>query len=291
MKNDNQAGIRDALVGVVGAGVMGVGVAQLFAENGFSVVLVDNDSSVLSTVESRIRESVRLGKLLGRKGIDNDATVVMSRITVSDQIESLASVDVVIENITEDWDLKSRFYPELDRVCHSDSIFAANTSAIPIGRIATRTRRAPKVIGIHFMNPVPMKKAAEVIPCTHTAPETTDWISNLLREVGVEPIVVGDAPGFVSNRVLMLTINEAIFLVHEGVADPHTVDDVFRKCFGHPMGPLATADLIGLDTILRSLEVLLTEMDDPKFTPCPLLVEMVREGNLGRKSGTGFHSY
>lgn len=291
MTSGNPDHVRDAGIGVVGAGVMGAGVAQLFAENGFPVVLVDNDQEVLSSVDARVRESVRLGKLLGRHGVENDADVVTSRISVSDRTEALASADVVIENITEDWELKSRLYPELDRVCGDACILAANTSAIPIGRLAAKTTRAAKVIGIHFMNPVPMKKAAEVIPGVDTAAETTEWISRLLTEVGIEPIVVGDAPGFVSNRVLMLTINEAIFLVHENVADPRTVDDVFRKCFGHPMGPLATADLIGLDTVLKSLEVLLAERDDLKFTPCPLLVEMVRRGHLGRKSGKGFHTY
>jgi 3-hydroxybutyryl-CoA dehydrogenase len=216
---------------------------------------------------------------------------VLSRITFTTDLESLRDVGFIIENVTEDWAVKKPLYEHLDRICNSSCVFAANTSAIPIAKIAAATTRPAKVIGMHFMNPVPLKPVVEVIRSRHTSPETIAVATQLLDDMHKGAILVNDSPGFVSNRVLMLTINEAAFVVDEGVASVEDVDAIFKDCFGHPMGPLATADLIGLDTILRSIEVLRDELGGGKFSPCPLLQTMVDAGLLGRKSGQGFYQY
>jgi 3-hydroxybutyryl-CoA dehydrogenase len=276
-------------VGVVGAGVMGTGVAQDLAQHGHSVVLVDNDPDALDAALARIELECRMSRMLGGPAVDSEA--VLALITVGTSLELLAETEVVIENITENWDLKSALYAQLDVVCKADTVFVANTSAIPITKIASLTSRPDKVMGVHFMNPVPMKPACEFIPGYHTSEQTKDTVRALLESVGKKPIPVNDASGFVSNRVLMLTVNEAAFLVHEGVADAKTVDEVFRSCFGHPMGPLETADLIGVDTILYSVEVLYEQFNDSKYRPCPLLKKMTDAGLHGRKSGQGFYAY
>ncbi|MBB4683793.1 3-hydroxyacyl-CoA dehydrogenase family protein [Amycolatopsis jiangsuensis] len=278
-----------SLVGVVGAGVMGTGVAQNLATSGHDVVLVDVDPGTLADARDRIELECRMSRMLG--GPDLDAEAVLARITTGTELELLAEAGVVIENITESWDLKARLYPKLDEACKEGTVFVANTSAIPITRLAGLTARPDKVMGVHFMNPVPMKPACEFIPGYHTSESTKDLVRELLVSMGKKPIPVNDASGFVSNRVLMLTVNEAAFLVHEGVADAATVDEVFRSCFGHPMGPLETADLIGVDTILYSVEVLHDEFNDSKYRPCPLLKQMTAAGLHGRKSGRGFYSY
>jgi 3-hydroxybutyryl-CoA dehydrogenase len=216
---------------------------------------------------------------------------VLARITFDDDLGALATAEFVIENVTESWDVKRPLYGRLDEICAPPCPLAANTSAIPITKIGSATTSPARVLGIHFMNPVPLKRAAEVIRGFHTSDETFASALGLLAQLGVRPIEVGDAPGFVANRVLMLTINEAAFLVHERVATAPDVDDVFTQCFGHPMGPLATADLIGLDTVLLSIEVLQQELGDDKYRPCPLLRSLVSAGLLGRKSGRGFHDY
>lgn len=277
------------VVGVVGAGVMGSGVAQNLAQRGHQVVLVDLDEEILTAALARIERDLRLSRLLGGEAVDADA--VLAAITTDVDHSALADVDFVIENITEDWSRKREVYAALDAHCRQETIFVANTSAIPITKIAGATGRPANVIGVHFMNPVPMKPAVELIPGFHTSPETTRRTRELLAGMGKKAIEVGDASGFVSNRVLMLTVNEAAFLVHEGVADAETVDEVFRSCFGHPMGPLETADLIGVDTILYSVEVLYQEFADSKYRPCPLLRKMTDAGLHGRKTGRGFHRY
>lgn len=276
-------------VGVVGAGVMGTGVAQDLAHHGHTVVLVDNDPDALDAALARIELECRMSRMLGGPAIDAEA--VLALITATTSLEMLAETEVVIENITENWDLKSALYARLDVVCKADTVFVANTSAIPITKLAALTSRPDKVMGVHFMNPVPMKAACEFIPGYHTSDQTKDVVRTLLDSIGKKSIPVNDAPGFVSNRVLMLTVNEAAFLVHEGVADAKTVDEVFRSCFGHPMGPLETADLIGVDTILHSVEVLYEQFNDSKYRPCPLLKKMTDAGLHGRKSGKGFYAY
>ncbi len=277
------------LVGVVGAGVMGTGVAQNLATSGHEAVLIDVDPGKLADARDRIELECRMSRMLG--GPEIDAAAVLGRIAFGTELDLLAEAEVVIENITENWDLKSRLYPKLDEACKADTVFVVNTSAIPITKVAALTRRPDKVMGVHFMNPVPMKPSCEFIPGYHTSESTKDIVRELLLSMGKKPIPVNDASGFVSNRVLMLTVNEAAFLVHEGVADAETVDEVFRGCFGHPMGPLETADLIGVDTILYSVEVLYDEFNDSKYRPCPLLKQMTAAGLHGRKSGKGFYNY
>jgi 3-hydroxybutyryl-CoA dehydrogenase len=276
-------------VGVLGAGVMGTGVAQNLAQCGHSVVLVDIDPEAVPRALAQIRMNCRMSLMLG--GPEIDADEVLARITGGTELGLVADAQVVIENITESWELKSAVYPELDRICRPETIFVANTSAIPITRIASLTARPSRVVGVHFMNPVPMKIAVELIPGYHTSAESLATTRDLLGSMGKKAIDVNDACGFVSNRVLMLTINEAAFLVYENVASADTVDEVFRDCFGHPMGPLETADLIGVDTILYSIEVLYEHFADSKYRPCPLLKQMTDAGLHGRKTGVGFFRY
>jgi 3-hydroxybutyryl-CoA dehydrogenase len=276
-------------VGVVGAGVMGTGVAHSAARAGHEVALVDRSLSALSHAVDQIRRDCRLSGLV--TGTHIDVGEVLGRVTTSQSIASLHDCELVVENVTESWDEKRSVYMQLDDQCGDTAVFVANTSAIPITRIASVTARPDRVIGVHFMNPVPMKPAAELIRGRHTSDETARRTEAFLASMGKVGIPVNDACGFVSNRVLMLTVNEAAFLVYEGVASADTVDEVFRSCFGHPMGPLETADLIGVDTILYSVEVLYEHFADSKYRPCPLLREMTAAGLHGRKTGQGFYIY
>lgn len=277
-------------VGVVGAGVMGVGVAQALAATEHQVVLVDVRPRALSCSRDEIRRNARMAALFGN-GASADPDELLAAITTTTDYDALADVSFVIENTTEKWEVKRIVYPQLDAICAPDTVFAANTSAIPITRLASLTSRPDRIVGIHFMNPVPLKSAVELIPGFHTSDASLDRAKLLLSAMGKRAIVVQDAPGFVSNRVLMLTVNEAAFLVHEGVASAEQVDDVFRSCLEHRMGPLELADLIGLDTILYSIEVLHDSFSDSKYRPCPLLKKLVAAGLHGRKSGRGFYSY
>jgi 3-hydroxybutyryl-CoA dehydrogenase len=281
-------------VGVVGAGVMGIGVAQILAESGLQTVVVDVGQEILERARGRLREARRLQALFPRDAhapAPPSLRDTLARIEFTTDVTRLAAVDVVIENATEKWEVKEPLYRRLDQVCRPECVFAANTSAIPITRLASVTRRPRQVIGMHFMNPAPLKSTVEVIRGDDTSDRTLEVARALLQRLGRECVVVKDSPGFVSNRVLMLTLNEAIFLVHEQVASAEQIDHIFVSCFGHKMGPLATADLIGLDTVLYSLEVLRSSFDDDKFRPCPLLREMVDAGLHGRKSGQGFYAY
>ncbi|MGF1660871.1 MAG: 3-hydroxyacyl-CoA dehydrogenase family protein [Kineosporiaceae bacterium] len=276
-------------VGVVGAGVMGVGVAQNLAQTGHDVVLTDVSEEIVAGALATISRNCRLSRLIGGPVID--AAAVSARITPGVGVDAVAGADVVIENVTEKWTIKEPVLRELDAVCEPDTIIVVNTSAIPVTKAAAATRRPSQVIGVHFMNPVPAKPACELIPGWHTSAQTVERTRELLSAMGKVPIQVKDSSGFVSNRVLMLTVNEAAYLVYEGVADAESVDEVFRSCFGHPMGPLETADLIGVDTILYSVEVLYEEYSDSKYRPCPLLRQMTHAGLHGRKSGRGFYDY
>ena len=276
---------------VIGAGVMGIGVAQSLAQAGYAVVLVDVAEAALVKAKSEIHRGARFHHLLRPGSPPHDPDEVLRRITFTSECAALANVDFVIENVTEDWAVKQPVYAALDGVCPAHCIYAANTSAIPITQIGGATHRPAQVLGLHFMNPVPLKDTVEVIRGHHTSAATLQTALELLRALGKAGIVVNDSPGFVSNRVMMLMVNEAICLVHEGVAEAEAVDKIFKECFGHKMGPLETGDLIGLDTILLSLEVLVDQFGDPKFRPCPLLRKMVHAGLLGRKSGQGFYRY
>jgi 3-hydroxybutyryl-CoA dehydrogenase len=278
-------------VGVVGAGVMGRGVAQAVAQKGMRVVLLDIGAEVLAAAENEIRQAVRFAAMMDKKQEAGSADEVCARIDFTTDLGKLAQVDFLVENVSEKVALKQALYPQLDAVCPKDCVFAVNTSAISITRVGSWTRRPDKVVGMHFMNPVPMKPLVEVIRAHHTSVATLGTAREFLAQLGKEAVVVNDMPGFVSNRVLMLTVNEAVFLVQDQVSTARDIDRIFKGCFGHKMGPLETADLIGLDTILDSLEVLYESYNDPKFRPAPLLRKMVDAGLHGRKSGEGFFKY
>jgi 3-hydroxybutyryl-CoA dehydrogenase len=278
-------------VGVVGAGVMGVGVGQNLAQTGHQVILVDIADAVLAHARDEIRKSVRFQGMFQKGAKTESADTVLGRITFTTDLGALAAADFVVENTPEKWDIKKEVYPQLDAVCPEHAVFAANTSCISVTRIGSVTKRPDRIVGMHFMNPVPLKPMVEVIRGHHTTEQTLDTARQFLRQMGKDCIVVNDSPGFVSNRVLMLTINEAVFVVQDGVATAEQVDQLFKTCFGHKMGPLETADLIGLDTILFSIEVLHESFADSKYRPCPLLKKMVDAGLHGRKNGKGFYDY
>jgi 3-hydroxybutyryl-CoA dehydrogenase len=279
------------MVGVVGAGVMGTGVAQSLAQAGYRVVLLDVSVDILKRARTEITNNIRLQRLVNKTPGQEPVNTIVERITFTIDYAPFADTDFVVENVTEKWEIKKQVYAQLDSICPEHCVFAVNTSAISITRVASVTTRPQQVIGMHFMNPVPMKPMVEVIRGYHTSEETISLARNLLASMGKECIVVKDMPGFVSNRVLMLTVNEAIFLVQDQVASAEEVDKIFTSCFGHKMGPLETADLIGLDTILYSIEVLYESFNDSKYRPCPLLKKMVDAGLYGRKSGQGFYTY
>lgn len=280
------------LIGVVGAGVMGSGVAQNLAQSGYRVVLIDISEAQLENARVQIRNNVRFSAFSRKdKSTADKPEDVLARIQFTTSYEALREAHYVIENVVEKWDAKASVYPRLDEVCPPETIYAVDTSCYSITRVGAITTRPDRVIGIHFMNPVPMKPTVEVIRGWHTSDQTIATTFELLAGMSKTGVLVNDSPGFVSNRILMLTVNEAAFTVQDQVASPASVDEIFRKCFGHKMGPLETADLIGLDTILYSIEVLHESFGDSKYRPCPLLKKMVDAGLLGRKSGQGFFKY
>lgn len=278
-------------VGVLGAGVIGIGVAQNLAQSAFKVILVDVQESILASAKAKIRENIRFQRLFNKSGRRDRPIDPVEQINFTTDDQALSRADYVIENVTENWDVKRELYRRADSICPPHVIFAANTSAIPITKIASVTGRPSRVIGIHFMNPVALKTTVEMIRGYFTDEQTVQASTALLERMGKQCVIVNDSPGFVSNRVLMLTVNEAVFLVREGVASAEDVDRIFRECFGHKMGPLETADLIGLDTVLYSIQVLYESFNDDKYRPCPLLKQMVDAGLHGRKTGRGFYSY
>ncbi|NEP63428.1 MAG: 3-hydroxybutyryl-CoA dehydrogenase [Symploca sp. SIO2G7] len=279
------------VVGVVGAGVMGIGVSQNLAQTDHQVILVDISEEILEQAQQEIRKNIRFQGFFNKSEKAYSHDDILQRIKFTTNYQFLESAEFVIENTTEKWNIKKDVYEKIDAICPEKSVFAANTSAIPITRIASVTKRATKVIGMHFMNPVPMKPIVETIRGYHTSEETIETAKKMLDQMGKQCIIVNDSPGFVSNRVLMLTINEAIFLLQDQVASASEVDRIFKTCFSHKMGPLETADLIGLDTILFSIEVLYESFNDSKYRPCTLLKKMVDAGLYGRKSGQGFYTY
>ncbi|MET8850090.1 3-hydroxyacyl-CoA dehydrogenase family protein [Amycolatopsis sp. NPDC004625] len=275
-------------IGVVGAGVMGTGVAQCFAAAGHDVVVADRDPGALARGPDRVRAGLRMAALLG--GARPPAGVA-DRIRWTGRLGDLGGSEFVVECAAERLRVKESLFGELDRLCPAGTVLASCTSAVPIGRLAAATARADRVIGTHFMNPAPLKDTVEVVRAEATGTATLDATTDLLAAIGKRAIVVADGPGFVANRVLMATINEAIATVGDGIADALTVDEVFENCFGHAMGPLRTADLIGLDVILDTLVVLLDCTGNPMYRPCPLLTDLVEAGRLGRKTGRGLHTY
>jgi 3-hydroxybutyryl-CoA dehydrogenase len=278
-------------IGVIGAGVMGSGVAQDFAQCGNSVILLDVSEDILEKAKQGISNNLRFHALFHKGEACEASDKVLERIIFGINYHLLKDVDFVIENVTEDWGAKKAVYEQIDSICQENCIFMVNTSCISITKIASLTQRPQRIIGTHFMNPVPLKSTVETIRGYHTSDETIREVEELLKAAGKEIIVVNDYPGFVSNRISHLFMNEAAFVVQDQVATPEEVDAIFKKCYGHAMGPLETADLIGLDTVVNSLEVLYASYQDPKFRCCPLLKKMVAAGLYGRKSGKGFYSY
>ncbi len=277
-------------VGVVGAGTMGHGIAQVAAQAGYRVTLVDVSTPALEKGIGAIENS--LDKLVAKDRLSaDDRDAARGRLETAGDLTALADADLVVEAVVERLDVKQEVFGQLDGICPPETILSSNTSSISITKLGAATGRADRVIGMHFMNPVPLMKLVELIRGLATSQETFDAVEAASREMGKTPVEVHDTPGFVSNRVLMPMINEAIFCLHEGVGEAEAVDEVMKLGMNHPMGPLALADLIGLDVCLDILRVLQDGFGDPKYRPCPLLVKMVDAGYLGRKSGRGFYDY
>ncbi|GCB44692.1 3-hydroxyacyl-CoA dehydrogenase family protein [Streptomyces sp. NL15-2K] len=282
---------RTAVIGVVGAGTMGVGVAQSFAEAGHPVTVVDPSDEALGDGECRLRQGLRAARLLRRPAPPAPMAEVAARVRWEQKPAQLGDAALVVECGPERIPVKEQILAEVDRVCGAHAVIASCTSAIPVATLAAGTGRPDRVIGTHFMNPAHLKDAVEVIRGPRTSDATLETVVTLLEGCGKRAHVVGDAPGFVSNRVLMPMVNDAAARVQEGTADAETVDTIFTDCFGHAMGPLRTADLIGLDTVLDSLLVLRETTGDARYEPCALLRDLVARGHRGRKSGRGFHVY
>jgi len=277
-------------IGVVGAGQMGRGIAQVAAQSGFAVLLSDQSRPIveaaLQAIDSSLLRQVEKGKLPA-----SDRAEALGRIRPAVEPPAMSGADFVIEAIGEDRALKSRVFATLDGICRPGVILASNTSSLSITKIAAATRRPDRVIGMHFMNPVPVMELVEIVAGQSTSKETIETTRGLAKSLGKTSVAAQDYPGFISNRVLMPMINEAIYALHEGVGSREDIDTVMRLGMRHPMGPLALADFIGLDTCLAILEVLHDGFGDPKYRPCPLLRRMVDAGLLGKKSGRGFYEY
>ena len=277
-------------IAVIGAGTMGNGIAQVAAAGGVDVVMTDIDDAAAARGLAAIGKS--LDRLVAKQKLgaaDKDAT--LSRVKATSRLEVIADCDVVVEAATENVDLKLKIFGDLDRIAKSGAILASNTSSISLTRIAAATKRPAQVIGMHFFNPVPLMQLVELIRALQTSDATYATVKALAEKLGKMPVEVKNSPGFVANRILLPMINEAVFCLHEGLAAPEDIDTVMKLGMAHPMGPLALADLIGLDTCLSILQVLYEGFKDPKYRPCPLWREKVDAGHLGRKSGRGFFDY
>ena len=277
-------------VGVIGAGQMGAGIAQVCASIGKVVTLCDIKqdfvASGINSISKNLMRSVSKDRITQKQMDDT-----LANISTSLENKDLSNCDIIIEAIIEDVDIKKNLFSSLGDTCDESTILASNTSSIPIGILADASGRQDKVVGMHFMNPVPVMKLVEVIRAKSTSDDTFDATFKLAQDLHKVPVLVNDFPGFVSNRILLPMLNEAIFCVMEGVAEPEAIDTVMKLGMSHPMGPLTLADFIGLDTCLAIMRVLHKDMNDDKYRPCPLLEEMVNKGKLGRKSGEGFYKY
>ena len=277
-------------IGVIGAGTMGNGIAQVFAQSGYEVRLCDTYAPALEkargTIEKSLAKFVEKGKL---SPADRDAA--LGRLTTGGDLDALADVDYVVEAIAESVEIKTAVFEKLDAITRPDVILSSNTSSISITVLGAATKRPDKVLGMHFMNPVPLMTLVELIRGQATSAESMSIATELCRKLGKTPVEAADYPGFIANRILMPMINEAIYAVMEGVGTPEAIDTVMKLGMNHPMGPLTLADFIGLDVCLAILNVLHDGIGDPKYRPCPLLRRMVAAGHLGRKSGQGFYKY
>jgi 3-hydroxybutyryl-CoA dehydrogenase len=276
--------------GVIGAGQMGNGISQIAAMSGLNVIMNDIKTEFvergLANISKILARNVEKGKMK-----DEEKDTVLSRIKTSVSLQDMASADFVVEAAIENEEIKFKIFKDLDEICKSQVILATNTSSIPIGRIAAQTKRPAKVIGMHFMNPVPVMKLVEVIPGIATSEETFKTTWDLAEKFGKTPAKANDYPGFIANRILLPMINEAVYCLYHGVGGREDIDTVMRLGMNHPMGPLTLADLIGLDTCLAVMETLYDGFKDSKYRPCPLLRKYVEAGWLGRKTGRGFYEY
>ena len=278
-------------IAIIGAGVMGSGIALNLACFGYKVLLKDINDEILDESKSKIAESFRMIQMMKRDFKNLQKEQVLDKIEFTTTYSGFEHADLVIENVSEDWEVKRQVYQELSGLCQNDTIFAVNTSCISITKVASLLKYPEKVIGMHFMNPVPLKEIVELIVGHHTSNETVELARAFLKTIKKSAIVAKDMPGFIANRLSHLFMNEAAFLIQDHVGSPKDVDLLFRKGYGHAMGPLETADLIGLDTVVNSLDVLYSAYQDPKFRCCPMLRNMVDAGLKGKKSGEGFYKY
>lgn len=278
-------------IGVLGAGNIGVGVVTDLVLHGLCAVVVDVSDEILQCAQVNVLNNVRTAPLLSKSLPRVTRDDAMQRMVWTTRLEDVAPCDFIVENVTEDWAIKKAVYGQLDRIAPPEVCFGANTSCISITQLASATTRPANVVGVHFMNPVHLMPTVEVIRGYHTSDGTLATLLGLLAALKKEGVVVEDLPGFVSNRISHLFMNEAAFVLQDSVTTAVNIDQIFKKCFGHKMGPLETADLIGLDTVVRSLDVLYESFQDPKYRCCPLLRKLVHAGHLGRKTGKGFHVY
>ena len=277
-------------IAVIGAGTMGNGIAQVLAAGGLAVVMTDIDDAAVKRGLNTVTKS--LDRLLSKQKIsEGEKSAILGRIKTATTLDTVADCDVVVEAATERVDLKLKIFADLDRIAKPAAILASNTSSISLTRIAGATKRPAQVIGMHFFNPVPVMQLVELIRALQTSDATFETVKALTQKIGKTPVEVRNSPGFVANRILLPMLNEAVFCLYEGLAKPEDIDTVMKLGMAHPMGPLALADLIGLDTCLSVLEVLYDGFKDPKYRPCPLWREKVDAGHLGRKSGRGFFDY
>ena len=278
-------------IGVIGAGNIGASVVTDLVLHGIEAVVVDVSDAVLQRAEAEVVNNIRFTPVLSKTLPRVTADEARRRMVLTTSLADVASCEFIIENVTEDWKIKKDVYVQLDQLMPPHVCFGSNTSCISITQIASATGRPSNVIGLHFMNPVHLKQTVEVIRGFHTSDATLNVLMGLLSQLNKEAIVVQDMPGFVSNRISHLFMNEAAFVLQDQVTTAENIDNIFKKCFGHKMGPLETADLIGLDTVVLSLDVLFESFHDPKYRCCPLLRKMVYSGHLGRKTGRGFYAY